>query len=185
MTVACGAKKDSAADAANAGISTTAEEDKLSDSLTKSIGSSDDAGKVETVYVNADASGAANDIIVSEWLKNAGATAELADKTELKDIVNKFAIFNTTPQGINPTIANIQPQPVNYNPVPTITNEPEIVNAEEFVEEQPMSIKDIHYQSILDALKRNNYNRKKAAQELGISERTIYRKLKQNGFKKE
>ena len=104
---------------------------------------------------------------------------------ELKDIVNKFAIFNTTPQGINPTIANIQPQPVNYNPVPTITNEPEIVNAEEFVEEQPMSIKDIHYQSILDALKRNNYNRKKAAQELGISERTIYRKLKQNGFKKE
>ena len=88
MTVACGAKKDSAADAANAGISTTAEEDKLSDSLTKSIGSSDDAGKVETVYVNADASGAANDIIVSEWLKNAGATAELADKTELKDIVN-------------------------------------------------------------------------------------------------
>ena len=88
MTVACGAKKDSAADAANAGISTTAEEDKLSDSLTKSIGSSDDAGKVETVYVNADASGATNDIIVSEWLKNAGASSELADKTELKDIVN-------------------------------------------------------------------------------------------------
>lgn len=88
MTVACGAKKDSVSDAANAGVSTTAEEDKLSDSLTKSIGSSDDAGKVETVYVSADASGAANDIIVSEWLKNAGATAELADKTELKDIVN-------------------------------------------------------------------------------------------------
>ena len=89
MTVACGAKeKDSAADAANAEISTTADEDKLSDSLSKSIGSSDDAGKVETVYVNADASGATNDIIVSEWLKNAGASSELADKTELKDIVN-------------------------------------------------------------------------------------------------
>ncbi|WP_255346811.1 hypothetical protein [Butyrivibrio sp. AE3003] len=41
-----GAKKDSVSDAANAGVSTTAEEDKLSDSLTKSIGSSDDAGKV-------------------------------------------------------------------------------------------------------------------------------------------
>ena len=86
MTVACGAKKDSVSDAANAGVSTTAEEDKLSDSLAKSIGSSDDAGKVETVYVNADASGAANDIIVSEWLKNAGATDELADKTELKEL---------------------------------------------------------------------------------------------------
>lgn len=88
MTVACGAKKDSVSDAANAGVSTTAEEDKLSDSLAKSIGSSDDAGKVETVYVNADASGAANDIIVSEWLKNSGASAKLSDKTELKDIVN-------------------------------------------------------------------------------------------------
>ncbi|MEE3495137.1 MAG: hypothetical protein VZR06_08250, partial [Butyrivibrio sp.] len=88
MTVACGAKEnDSAADTANAEISTTAEEDKLTDSLAKSIGSSDDAGKVETVYVNADASGAANDIIVSEWLKNDGS-AEIADKTELKDIVN-------------------------------------------------------------------------------------------------
>ncbi len=88
MTVACGAKEnDSAADTANAEISTTAEEDKLTDSLANSIGSSDDAGKVETVYVNADASGAANDIIVSEWLKNDGS-AEIADKTELKDIVN-------------------------------------------------------------------------------------------------
>ena len=88
MTVACGAKEnDSAADTANAEISTTAEEDKLTDSLANSIGSSDDAGKVETVYVNADASGATNDIIVSEWLKNDGS-AEIADKTELKDIVN-------------------------------------------------------------------------------------------------
>jgi DNA-binding NtrC family response regulator len=69
--------------------------------------------------------------------------------------------------------------------VPSITDDAEIVNAEEYVEEQPMSIKDIHYQSILDALKRNHFNRKKAAQELGISERTIYRKLKENGYKKE
>lgn len=89
MTVACGAKEtDSAADTANAEISTAAEEDNLSDTMAKNLGASgDDAGKVETVYVNADASGAANDIIVSEWLKNDGS-AEIADKTELKDIVN-------------------------------------------------------------------------------------------------
>ena len=89
MTVACGAKeKESPVDAQGTEISSGDEEDKLSDSLAKSIGSSDDAGKVETVYVNADASGAANDIIVSEWLKNSGASAKLSDKTELKDIVN-------------------------------------------------------------------------------------------------
>lgn len=89
MTVACGAKeKESPVDAQGTEISADDEEDKLSDSLSKGIGSSDDAGKVETVYVNADASGAANDIIVSEWLKNSGASAKLSDKTELKDIVN-------------------------------------------------------------------------------------------------
>jgi len=104
---------------------------------------------------------------------------------ELKEMVNGFALFSPNSSGIKSPIPNIQPPTVNISPVPTITNEPEIVNAEEFVEEQPLSIKDIHYQSILEALKRNNYNRKKAAQELGISERTIYRKLKQNGFKKE
>jgi len=104
---------------------------------------------------------------------------------ELKEMVNNFALFSPNSSSIKSPIPNIQPPTVNISPVPTITNEPEIVNAEEFVEEQPLSIKDIHYQSILEALKRNNYNRKKAAQELGISERTIYRKLKQNGFKKE
>lgn len=104
---------------------------------------------------------------------------------ELKEMVNGFALFSPNSSSIKSPIPNIQPPTVNISPVPTITNEPEIVNAEEFVEEQPLSIKDIHYQSILEALKRNNYNRKKAAQELGISERTIYRKLKQNGFKKE
>ena len=32
---------------------------------------------------------------------------------------------------------------------------------------------------ILKALKKNNYRRKYAAQDLGISERTLYRKIKQ------
>ncbi|MBQ3627697.1 MAG: sigma-54-dependent Fis family transcriptional regulator [Bacteroidaceae bacterium] len=104
---------------------------------------------------------------------------------KLKEMVNKSNNFNAQAANYNPQIPNIKQQPTNYNPVPSITDDAEIVNAEEYVEEQPMSIKDIHYQSILDALKRNHFNRKKAAQELGISERTIYRKLKENGYKKE
>ena len=51
-------------------------------------GSSEEAGKVETVYVTANASGAVDDVIVSEWLKNANSSAELSDTTELKNIVN-------------------------------------------------------------------------------------------------
>lgn len=104
---------------------------------------------------------------------------------ELKEMVNNTHKFNVQAANFNAQIPNINTQPTNYTPVPTINDDAEIVNAEEYVDEQPLKIKDIHYQSILDALKRNNYNRKKAAQELGISERTIYRKLKENGFKKE
>jgi len=55
--------------------------------------------------------------------------------------------------------------------------------AEPYVEELPKSIREQTQQSIVDALKRNNYNRKKAAKELGISERTIYRKIKELGLK--
>ncbi len=56
------------------------------------------------------------------------------------------------------------------------------VPATAYVEEAPRSIREQTEQSILDALKRNNYNRKRAAKELGISERTIYRKIKELGL---
>jgi len=36
--------------------------------------------------------------------------------------------------------------------------------------------------NIIDALKRNNGNRKKTAAELDISERTLYRKIKDYGM---
>ena len=61
-------------------------------------------------------------------------------------------------------------------------NDYAIETAETYVEDVPKSIKEQNAQSIMDALKRNNFNRKKAAQELGISERTIYRKIKEIGL---
>lgn len=63
-------------------------------------------------------------------------------------------------------------------PQPTDTYE----LAEPYVEESPRSIREQTEQSIADALRRNHFNRKKAAQELGISERTIYRKIKELGL---
>ncbi len=87
MSVACGANtvQDETAQIE------TVEESKLEDTLIASAAShsSDgESGKVETVYVKTDANGAVNDIIVSEWLKNADASSELSDATQLKDIVN-------------------------------------------------------------------------------------------------
>ena len=60
--------------------------------------------------------------------------------------------------------------------------------AEEYVEPEKepesLNLSDIGRQMLEKALERNNGNRKKAAQELGISDRTLYRRLKQYGLDK-
>ena len=45
-----------------------------------------------------------------------------------------------------------------------------------------MNLNDMGKQMLEKALERNHGNRKKAAQELGISDRTLYRRLKQYGL---
>ncbi len=51
--------------------------------------------------------------------------------------------------------------------------------AEEIEEEETLSLQDKELELIKKALQRNNGKRKAAAKELGISERTLYRKIKQ------
>ena len=50
--------------------------------------------------------------------------------------------------------------------------------AEEIHEEETLSIQDKELELIMKSLERNNGRRKAAANELGISERTLYRKIK-------
>ena len=52
--------------------------------------------------------------------------------------------------------------------------------AEEISEEETLSIHDKELEIIIKALERNGGKRKAAAKELGISERTLYRKIKQH-----
>ncbi len=58
--------------------------------------------------------------------------------------------------------------------------------AEEYIEPEKelenLNLSDMGRQMLEKALERNNGNRKKAAQELGISDRTLYRRLKQFGL---
>ncbi len=72
--------------------------------------------------------------------------------------------------------SNIQPQ---VQPV-------EDAEAEEYVEPsaepENLNLNDLSRQMLVKALERNNGNRSKAAQELGISDRTLYRRLKQYGL---
>lgn len=51
--------------------------------------------------------------------------------------------------------------------------------AEEVSEPESLNLSELGKQVLMKALERNNGNRKKAAKELGISDRTLYRKIKQ------
>ncbi len=58
----------------------------------------------------------------------------------------------------------------------------DIPTAEEIVDDDTLNIGDMEKRNILLALQRNHYKRKLAAEELGISERTLYRKIKAYGI---
>jgi transcriptional regulator with PAS, ATPase and Fis domain len=62
----------------------------------------------------------------------------------------------------------------------------EDAEAEEYVEPEPenLNVNDWSRIALEKALNRNGGNRKKAAQEMGISDRTLYRRLKQYGLDK-
>ncbi len=66
------------------------------------------------------------------------------------------------------------------------TPQAEFAIAEEYVEPEKepenLNVNDWSRQALEKALNRNGGNRKKAAQELGISDRTLYRRLKQYGL---
>ena len=71
----------------------------------------------------------------------------------------------------------------------TITSSAEDAVAEEYIEPEhepeSLNLNDLSRQMLEKALERKGGNRKKAAQELGISDRTLYRRIKQYGLDNE
>ncbi|MBH45453.1 MAG: sigma-54-dependent Fis family transcriptional regulator [Flavobacteriaceae bacterium] len=78
----------------------------------------------------------------------------------------------------NKTLEFIPPEntPISQQPPPPVND---YDYAETVIEEEPLSLLDKEIEMIKLALKRSNGKRKIAAKELGISERTLYRKIKQ------
>lgn len=70
-------------------------------------------------------------------------------------------------------------------PIQTPLQQVEDAVAEEISEPETLNLNDIGKQLVEKALERNHGNRKKAAQELGISDRTLYRRIKQYGLDKD
>ena len=82
------------------------------------------------------------------------------------------------------TLPTTQLTPIQ--PIQPIASPMEDAEAEEYVElerePENLNLNDVSRQMLEKALERNGGNRKKAAKELGISDRTLYRRLKQYGL---
>jgi DNA-binding NtrC family response regulator len=75
-------------------------------------------------------------------------------------------------------------QDVSYPAERTAKSEDDFQTPEEYVEES-LSLEDWERQMIIKALEKNHGKRKSAAHDLKISERTLYRKIKEYGLDKE
>lgn len=104
---------------------------------------------------------------------------------ELKKMVHNLMAERTN----SVPVMNASPQvPVSNLPTiihttqPTVSEVAVMPEATEYVEETPLSLDEVEKEMIRKALERHNGKRKNAAQDLNISERTLYRKIKEYGL---
>ena len=98
------------------------------------------------------------------------------DVDYLKDVVAKAGLLRSETPAIAPPEPLSVEEPVNdWN----ADEDPEEQDYEQTSGIEDMSIKAVSLELIEKVLRKHNGNRKAAAAELGISERTLYRKIKQ------
>ena len=110
-------------------------------------------------------------------------------RRELNGLRDKLDNQATMPQQMPGYSANTQQIPQGYVPnmqqgqqYPPTAQQMEYAVAEEVQEPEVLNITDVRRTLLQKALDRNGGNRKKAAAELGISDRTLYRQIKQYGL---
>jgi len=106
--------------------------------------------------------------LVNELMDNGGSPMELNE--EQTQLVTK--LYTEAETRIEPTVSTPPSYPVNR------LEETAIEDTEEIVEES-LSLVDKEIELIIKALQKHGGKRKLAAQDLGISERTLYRKIKE------
>ena len=97
------------------------------------------------------------------------------DVDYLKDVVAKAGLGRPSAPALS------APEDMPVNPMPEMIRNDEDPEEQDFQEQEPedMSIKTASLELIEKVLRKHGGNRKAAAAELGISERTLYRKIKQ------
>ena len=109
---------------------------------------------------------------------------QIDDSRDLHDAASAYhAAYISTPQTAGvPAVAShthTAPAPADYTAPADYAVAEEIKN-----EPESLNLDDLGRQMVEKALERNGGNRKKAAQELGISDRTLYRRIRQYGLDK-
>jgi transcriptional regulator with PAS, ATPase and Fis domain len=111
--------------------------------------------------------------LVLELYNNSGNAGQL-----MKDHAHLFeGVENTTNNNLHANEAFVL-NPVNNSDIP-VTDVEDVQDIAHETEEDTLSIEKKEKELILRALRKNNNKRKYAARDLGISERTLYRKIKQ------
>lgn len=161
-------------------LSVICEDRLISDDILKNFGITDDSIVGSSIILK-DAQSSIKDDSASihqyaqerEQLWN--SIKALADQiTELREAI--FAMHSTYPQAHISLPPTQTMQVTKMDDMETMReyNEDEMMN-----DGTSLSIRDTEKRNIIKALERNRNNRRKAAKELGISERTLYRKLKE------
>ena len=105
------------------------------------------------------------------------------EMSTLKKQMEDVQVTKPTSSAPLPT-TQLSPVSSNLSPLTSHLSPLEDAEAEEYVEPEmeSLNLSDLGRQMLEKALERNGGNRKKAAMELGISDRTLYRRLKQYGL---
>ncbi|MBO6190907.1 MAG: sigma-54-dependent Fis family transcriptional regulator [Prevotella sp.] len=105
------------------------------------------------------------------------------EMSTLKKQMEDVQVTKPTSSAPLPT-TQLSPVSSNLSPLTSHLAPLEDAEAEEYVEPEmeSLNLSDLGRQMLEKALERNGGNRKKAAMELGISDRTLYRRLKQYGL---
>lgn len=153
-------------------------------SVIKSKDSSDFSNEREILYkVLFDMKSDLNDLkkLTLELMKN-GNTANVREENE--SLINKIysedkeeATYDNEQEVLE--VLQLPQEPTVIPAQPAETNEDPYHFAEEIEEEETLSLHDKELELIKKSLERHKGKRKAAAEELGISERTLYRKIKQ------
>ncbi len=116
--------------------------------------------------------------IVLDLAEGESAHEEILENHEslFKDIseVDDLSVSNNLLNGQEPVLLNIGSEVSSYD-----NDNSEVQDIVHETEEEELSLEKIERELIIKALKKNKNKRKYAAQDLGISERTMYRKIKQ------